>query len=154
MKTIVCFRGTLLRKKNVVFYQYFALVHRTVNCRIFSDKFCTVLTNIPLPHSHNTKTYVKTVLLNTVFNLYLCRSRLNRCLSTSYFAHLKYKLVTTSPPMDNSVFQFSASDFHLVKPGLRKFCWFEWGRSPKAIKSSVNCRTFISQKKHAVISYT
>ena len=70
------------------------------------------------------------------------------------FCTFKIQVSDYLPPMDNSVFQFSASDFHLVKPGLRKLCWFEWGRSPKAIKSSVNCSTFISQKKHAVISYT
>lgn len=57
----------------------------------------------------------KAVLSNTVENYFLHRSCWNRCLLTSNLAqHWKQKVSDSLKPLENSLFQFSASDFQLV----------------------------------------
>lgn len=57
----------------------------------------------------------KAVLSNTVENYFLHRSCWNRCLLTSNLAqHWKQKVSDSLKPIENSLFQFSASVFQLV----------------------------------------
>ena len=73
-------------------------------------------------------TCFRAVLLNTIENCFLCRSCLNRCLSTSNVAHWKYKLVIIRIfwKIKYLVIQFSACDFDSVKSGLTKHILLVW----------------------------